>query len=85
MYPGIDASTPLISNEIDGNDELFPTSQLRRNTAELEAEVIRQMNEIDDDASPNVSVRDEEQETEARRECCDDDVLVDESHGEWLL
>ena len=85
MYPGIDASTLLISNEIEGNDELFPTSQLRRNKAELEAEVIRQMNEIDDDASPNVSVRDEEQETEARREGCDDDALVDEAHGEWLL
>ena len=63
MYPGIGASTPLIRNEIDGNDELFPASQLRRNKAELEAEVIRQMKEIDDDVSPNDSIRDDCQET----------------------
>lgn len=50
MYPGIGTSGTLGCDKTDANDGLFSTPRLRRNKAEVEAEVIRQMNEIDANA-----------------------------------
>jgi len=50
MYPGVGASGTSNSDKSDANDGLFSTPRVRRSKAEIEAAVIRQMDEIDANA-----------------------------------